>query len=196
MFLSLDLAFDSDDLLEIFPILRTLKEGLRRIEQVLQFTREYDTFADAHSTWLNLHAIIESLKNEVDFGSISFEDTVPENLEIFADLLIVKAFRSIFDNAIRHGKTLTQVYFSVQEQEGDLLIVCADDGIGIPREEKEAIFSYGHGKNTGIGLFLAREILKLNGCTIQEAGVETKGSRFEIRVPEKRWRIQERDIRN
>ena len=38
-----------------------------------------------------------------------------------------------------------------------LVILWADDGIGIAEEDKEKIFERGFGKNTGLGLFLARE---------------------------------------
>jgi sensor histidine kinase regulating citrate/malate metabolism len=71
----------------------------------------------------------------------------------------------------------------------DLVIFCEDDGVGIPGNEKEAIFTYGHGKNTGIGLFIAKEMLSVNNMTICESGVEGLGSRFEIVVPERRWRL-------
>jgi len=49
--------------------------------------------------------------------------------------------------------------------------------------EKEKIFNQGYGKNTGLGLFLSREILALTGMTIRETGTPGKGARFEILVP-------------
>jgi signal transduction histidine kinase len=50
-------------------------------------------------------------------------------------------------------------------------------------DEKEKIFSYGFGKNTGLGLFLSREILSITGITIKETGEYQKGARFEITCP-------------
>ncbi len=50
----------------------------------------------------------------------------------------------------------------------DRIIVCEDDGDGIPDDKKEMIFEKNFGKNTGLGLFLAREILSITGITIQE----------------------------
>ena len=50
---------------------------------------------------------------------------------------------------------------SLPEHNGNEIIVCEDDGGGIPLENKEKIFDRGFGKNTGLGLFLAREILSL-----------------------------------
>ena len=50
-------------------------------------------------------------------------------------------------------------------------------------EEKEVIFERGVGKNTGLGLFLAREILALTGIAVRETGVPGRGARFELVVP-------------
>ncbi|MDD5189181.1 MAG: ATP-binding protein, partial [Methanoregula sp.] len=70
-----------------------------------------------------------------------------------------------------------------------LLIVCEDDGVGISAEDKKRLFTRGFGKNTGLGLFLSREILAITGITITENGVPGKGARFEITVPKGMWRM-------
>jgi signal transduction histidine kinase len=53
----------------------------------------------------------------------------------------------------------------------------------------ERIFERGYGKNTGLGLFLSREILAITGITITENGVPGKGARFEITVPKGAYRF-------
>ena len=58
---------------------------------------------------------------------------------------------------------------------------------GITKEEK--IFERGYGKNTGLGLFLAREILSITGISIREAGIEGRGARFEMLVPKNGFRV-------
>jgi signal transduction histidine kinase len=67
-------------------------------------------------------------------------------------------------------------------------VVWKDNGIGIATDEKERIFERGFGKNTGLGLFLVREILSLTGITITENGEPGKGARFEIVVPNGAYR--------
>ncbi|MEI7856811.1 MAG: ATP-binding protein, partial [Methanomicrobiales archaeon] len=71
----------------------------------------------------------------------------------------------------------------VQEPGDDLIIICEDDGDGVPAEDKERIFGRGFGKNTGLGLALSREILDITGITIIETGEPGNGARFEITVP-------------
>ena len=49
-------------------------------------------------------------------------------------------------------------------------------------------FEKGFGKNTGLGLFLIREILSITGISIIENGEPGIGVRFEIGVPPGKWR--------
>ncbi|MGE5379349.1 MAG: sensor histidine kinase, partial [Candidatus Saccharibacteria bacterium] len=64
-----------------------------------------------------------------------------------------------------------------------LMIIYEDVGPGVSAREKELIFKKGHGKGTGLGLFLSRNILALTGIKITETGEPGKGARFEICVP-------------
>jgi len=52
----------------------------------------------------------------------------------------------------------------------------------VARGEKEKIFERGYGKNTGMGLFLSREIPAITGISITGNGEPGKGARFAIRV--------------
>jgi signal transduction histidine kinase len=78
---------------------------------------------------------------------------------------------------------------SSKESETGLTITCEDDGVGISAEDKKLLFTRGFGKNTGLGLFLSREILAITGITIAENGVPGKGARFEIMVPKGAYRF-------
>ncbi len=58
-----------------------------------------------------------------------------------------------------------------------------------PEEDKDKVFEKGFGKGTGLGLFLIREILGITGIEIHENGIPGHGTRFEIRVPQGRFRV-------
>jgi signal transduction histidine kinase len=90
---------------------------------------------------------------------------------------------------VRHGGKITSIRFSVDERNGDHVVVCNDDGDGVVADEKEKIFMKGYGKNTGMGLFLSREILSITGITIRETGEPGRGARFEMSVPKGAWRM-------
>jgi len=102
------------------------------------------------------------------------KNDLPAGAEVFADPLIVKVFYNLIDNAVRYGGKITTIWFSAWESGSNYLIICEDDGNGIPIDEKERIFDRAFGKNTGLGLFLAREILDITGITIKETGTPGK----------------------
>jgi len=72
-----------------------------------------------------------------------------------------------------------------------LVLVFGDDGEGIATEDKPRLFTRGFGKNTGLGLFLSREILSITGITITENGMPGMGARSEIRVPAGKFRYRD-----
>jgi signal transduction histidine kinase len=78
---------------------------------------------------------------------------------------------------------MTGIRVSSQEIEKELVIIFQDNGAGISPEEKTSVFEHGFGKNTGLGLFLCREILSITGIRITENGISGTGARFEITVP-------------
>ena len=117
------------------------------------------------------------------------KNDLPPGTEIFADPLIVKVFYNIMDNSVRYGRKIITIRVSVQESGDDHLIVCEDDGDGVPADDKERIFERNFGRNTGLGLFLSREILGITGITIRENGEPGTGARFEITVPKSAYRI-------
>ena len=103
--------------------------------------------------------------------------------------MLEKVFGNLIDNSVNHGKRVTSIILSAEERDNNLIIRYEDDGIGIPADEKEMIFERGYGKNTGLGLFLVRDVLALTGITITETGIPGKGARFEMAVPKGAWRI-------
>jgi PAS domain S-box-containing protein len=155
---------------------------IKTIEGQIAFTREYQAIGVNAPTWQECRALVETASQQASLGTITVKNDIPSKIEVFADSLIIKVFYNLMDNAVRHGETITTIQFSVQESGTDLLIICKDDGIGIPVEMKEKIFDHGVGKNTGLGLFLTREILSITSITIRENGEPGKGARFEIRV--------------
>lgn len=56
------------------------------------------------------------------------------------------------------------------------------------KNEKSLIFKQGYGKNTGLGMFLIKEVLEIIGMTIKETGEPGKGARFEIEIPAGKFR--------
>jgi PAS domain S-box-containing protein len=158
------------------------------IESQIQFTKDYERMGIKAPEWQNVHESIEKAKPSLPLQGIAVETDSP-TLEVYADPLLMRVFYNLIDNAIRYGgEQMTAIRFSSRESSRGLVIVCEDNGVGIPADKKEAIFKQGYFKHTGLGLFLSREILGITGITITENGVPGKGARFEITVPEGMWR--------
>ena len=163
----------------------------KTMDRQIAFTKEYEAIGVNTPVWQDCHILFETASNQVPPGKIMVKNDFPAGVEIFADPLIVKVFYNLLDNAVRYGGKITTTRFFAKEDTGAHILVCEDDGDGVPAEEKEQIFERGFGKNTGMGLFLAREILSITGITIRETGEPGKGARFEIRVLKGMYRISE-----
>lgn len=127
-----------------------------------------------------------------DIASILPDKHVPDNVTVqkklddvllLADPMLPKVFFNLLDNSIRHGRTVSSIRISMRKEEEYLRIIWEDNGCGIPVDEKEQIFERGFGKNSGLGLFLIREILSITRISIVETGQPGIGARFEIIVP-------------
>ena len=159
-----------------------------QITAMIGFTREYEQIGVRAPVWQDILTIVISAEKGIIPGQVKFKNDLPANTEICADPLIVKVFFNLIENAIRHGGPITSIRFSFEARNGDWIIVCEDDGDGVPSDKKERIFDRGYGKNTGFGLPISREILNITGITIKETGVPGKGARFEIVVPAGKFR--------
>ena len=165
-----------------------IQNASSRIANLIQFTKEYESVGVISPSWHELRSLVENATRDILNGSIVLENHLPQGQEIFADPLVSKVFFNLADNAVRHGDTITSIRFLSEKQGGDLVIICEDDGCGVPVEDKALIFDLGFGKNTGYGLALSKDILDITGITIRENGEPGKGARFEIRVPSGAWR--------
>jgi PAS domain S-box-containing protein len=168
--------------------LEKLDTVTERISSMIRFTREYEEIGTKAPVWQACRTLVDSAAKEAPLGMIGVENDFPAGLEVFADPLIAKVFYNLMDNAARYGGEITTIRFSGEKRDHIQILVCEDDGAGIPAADKEKIFGRGFGKNTGMGLALTREVLDITGITIAETGKPGKGARFEMVIPDGAWR--------
>ncbi|NLA38921.1 MAG: PAS domain S-box protein [Methanomicrobiales archaeon] len=164
------------------------RTAVDEIRNQIEFTRDYQDMGVKKPVWQRPEDLIRESAAELVLPADIQVRTDLEGLEIYADPMMRKVFYNLIDNAIRHGENVTEIRFSHLRSGQDLIILCEDDGIGIPDEEKEVIFRATYKKRHGHGLFLATEILAITGIVIRETGVFGEGAKFEIRVPNGGWR--------
>ena len=113
-------------------ILQKAAAAEQRILSMIQFTKEYESIGVKEPAWQDCSRLIDTAAAQAPHGNVRIQNDLPARAEIFADPLIVKVFYNLMDNAVRYGGKITTIRFSAQASGDDYLIVCEDDGYGIP----------------------------------------------------------------
>jgi len=169
---------------ESLAIVDKTEPAMRAIQAGIEFTREYEKIGLAAARWQPAAKFVPAFPVPPE---VRLEVSLPP-VEIYADAMLEKVFGNLVDNSLRHGGHVTLIRISGTPGDKGFTIVYEDNGTGVPDNEKTKIFEHGYGKHTGLGLFLAREILLITGITIVENGRPGEGVRFEITVPEDAYR--------
>lgn len=143
-------------------------------------------------------AVDESLAQAALRGvHLSFESRAPKDIQIIADEnRIYTVMANILDNAVRYSNKGNDVAVQVSvEKEGNMLEVrVTDSGIGIPADEQKKIFSRFYRatnamrqqtEGSGLGLFIAKNIIERHGGTIGFVSEENKGTTVFFTLPAK-----------
>jgi len=169
--------------------LEKVRCSIEAIQSQIEFTRIYQDLGSHDPQWIRL-------KNVIPFSSVPDSITLSTDIKdysVFANPMLSAVFSNLLDNSIRHGVRVTGISVQAYESGTNLIILWEDNGIGIAPEDKELIFERGYGSNTGIGLFLVREILAFTSITIREIGIADTCARFEITVPSGTFRREEEE---
>jgi len=163
-------------------------ESIASIRNQMAFVRSLQDIGITSPTWQSVkkvfwEAVMLNPTNTIDIR-MDMDD-----IELFADPLLPRVFYNLLANSIQHGDhQLTKIRLYAQKTGEALILIYEDNGQGIPLDEKEKIFEFGFGTGTGFGLFLIRELLGYTGITITETGEPGKGAKFEILVPNGKFR--------
>lgn len=187
----IELSRDETDSALRSSYLDILEKTTQVFQQELEFTRDYQDLGIHAPLWQDVAVTISEQQSHLTTRDVRITRAIrPEAVAIYADPLLRKVFFNLIDNALRYGGDgLTSIQITSQVEDGALVLVFTDDGTGIPVKDTTRLFTKGFGKNTGLGLFLSREILAITDITINETGEPGKGARFEIVVPEGAWRL-------
>ena len=178
---NIDLAKDDAENTKFKDTLEKLELVSRSIQTQITFTKDYQEIGARAPSWHSVAPMIVHAAEQLDVRGVKIGNHLPDT-EIFSDAMITKVFYNLIDNALSHGDHVTNIIFSQEETADGLLLICEDNGIGIPPQDKTRIFTKEFGRDSGLGLFLIREILAISGITLRETGDYGKGARFEMLV--------------
>lgn len=153
------------------------------IQSQIEFTRDYQDLGVHSPRWFPVEPLVMAAVKALRPAGIRLATDL-DGVSVYADPLLSSVFYNLLENAMRHGRTVTEIRVTAVLDGGGARIVWEDNGVGVPIEHKQRIFERGFGSHTGLGLFLVKEVLSITGATIRETGEPGKGARFEITVPE------------
>jgi len=133
---------------------------------------------------VNLSLVLEDVAAGARRAGTVLALNVPENLtlKLRADA-VRRAITNLVDNARRHAR---QVALAAVAQGRSVLITVDDDGPGIPADRRESVFrpfESGSAGGTGLGLTIARDIVRAHGGEIVLEDSPLGGLRACIRLP-------------
>jgi len=163
--------------------------NLSRAEEVLQRT----SFESLDLREI-LEGVIELIKPNAQRKQIQIESQWGEEPLFFKGDKggLEEVFTNLLSNAVKYSPSDTQVQVRVETNPQAIEIAFYDQGIGIPAEDMELLFSEffrsGNAKamqveGTGLGLALSKKIVEIHGGKIEVESELNKGSCFRVKLP-------------
>ncbi|MDQ2801334.1 MAG: ATP-binding protein, partial [Pseudomonadota bacterium] len=115
-------------------------------------------------------------------GAVIELEAEPVSLNLRADAFR-RAVTNLVDNARRHAR---RILLAAQRHGRNLILTVDDDGPGIPPDRRESVFrpfESGARGGTGLGLTIARDIIRAHGGDITLEASPLGGLRARIRLP-------------
>ena len=116
--------------------------------------------------------------------------------------LIVQVIINIVNNAIKYTQEHSRIEISYEQAGNKLLVKVADNGPGVPDDQKEKIFDifYSGGnevsdksRSSGLGLYLCRTIVEAHQGEIYVSDNDPHGAVFTFTLPVNEVNINETD---
>lgn len=169
-------------------ILKEIESTDKMVVEAIQFIRRDKKRIDT----LDMNEVVQScvlgLKRDLERRSISANLDLDQYLPVVQgnELQIRQVIIQILLNAIEAVSQNGGIKISTRTVNRQVLCTIEDNGHGIPKVMRKRIFepltSTKQG-GTGLGLFIARQILDEHGGTIDLKETSDKGSTVEIRLP-------------
>jgi signal transduction histidine kinase len=138
-----------------------------------------------------IRSAIDEYKSDADANGIALglRDSLPE-FTVMADRERIKhVFSNLISNALRYTSRGGRIILGAEAVDGAVRFTVADTGTGIAAEYRERIFEKffqipdSGPKGTGLGLYIAREIVRAHGGEIDVESEPGKGSVFWFTLP-------------
>jgi len=162
--------------------LESVDTALDRMEQLigdsLALARQGEAVVETSS--VALPDLVSDCADTVELDPAAID--VRTDIAVRADAnRLAQVMENLLRNAVDHGGENVQV--TVGDLSAGAGFYVADDGPGIPEDQRERIFESGYTRTdggTGLGLAIVRQIVEAHGWDIRATEADTGGARFEI----------------
>lgn len=172
------------------------KTILANAEHAVEITRSAREMADvmlSSDNKLKPISLRATLRNELaDVRSaypdadVTVESGVPD-VSVLASDLLASVFRNLLKNAVQHNdKATPEVVVSTTTRERSVVVRIADNGPGVPAEQRGTIFGKGEmnleSSGTGIGLYLVETLVESYEGAVRVEDNDPQGAVFVVEL--------------
>ncbi len=189
------------DRLQYYELLHGESQRLRRlVESLLNFGRLESgklqfRFEELDAAAFVRQSVAEFAKGQQASGHRIEVETDAASSVIHGDRETLGCvFWNLFENAVKYSPDCDTVWVQLTRKGKQVEIAVRDRGVGIPRNEQRRIFGkFVRGsaaresgiRGTGIGLAMARQIVRAHGGEVSLESEPGKGSTFRVLLPER-----------
>lgn len=141
-----------------------------------------------------IKSVTQLLNNSAQHKDIAIFVDAPEKMTVFADeAMMGTILRNMVSNAIKFTHPGGEIVVSVKPEKDQLIVMVADNGVGIKKEGLKKIFTIEENystagtqneKGTGLGLVMCKDFIEKHGGVIWVESEPGKGSKFYFTIPQ------------
>ncbi|MFC1657692.1 ATP-binding protein [Candidatus Moduliflexota bacterium] len=176
---------------EVQMIQRNARKILELIRNATTYARveSFDSIERVDNDLVEIvDAQIESLKPILEAKMITCRCSLPAKAPVRVNPVIALVFENIISNAAKYSPEGSTITVSIEEGGGEWVTAVADEGPGIPDDEKAAVFERFRRREkkgvlgSGLGLAIAQRIVDLHSGTIRVEDSPGGGSCFIVQL--------------
>jgi signal transduction histidine kinase len=168
------------------------------VDDLLHLARsDADSAGDGRAAPVDVDDVVLGEAAAIRSGRVGVDTSAVSGGQVVGDVQqLTRMVRNLLDNAVRHATT--EVRIGLHERDGRVVLTVADDGPGIPPEQRDVVFERftrldaaraTRGGGVGLGLAIARDIAERHGGTIT-VGDAHPGAVFTVVLPAARTRAR------
>jgi PAS domain S-box-containing protein len=168
------------------------------VEDMLDFSSMSSDQLRLDKTEFEIHSLLDSVVESLEPTAEQRSQTLaiePHTGPIWINAdhgRIIQVLSNLITNSCKYSPPSTRVTVNVDSQDGQLILVVSDQGIGIPQENLDEIFSpffrvdqteVREEIGTGLGLAITKTLVELHGGNIEASSKLNVGTDITVALP-------------